>query len=133
MSNLTPDKNEKDLESLPVYIDTSTMLPGLLVYTIEEIKPSREIPYSTFRVVPRVIVEVYNSGVNQGITLMSYEPSLEKEIGFHKEGKYKVKSKVVSFYSPLTKEQAEYICKNLNEQHKNFYIKMVAKQKQRSR
>lgn len=116
--------NEKELNSLMIFSDSSQLIPGYVVYIIEEIKPNKDKPYSTFRPVPRVITQIINSSDSKnGSVFLSYKPIIQKDPAFNDN--IMVKAEEDSFYTPLTKEQATYVCKILNEQMKHYYEKKV--------
>ena len=115
---------------LTVFVDTTSMGPGLVCYTIEKIEPTTKKPYITYRPTPRVITQVHDSGVNGGTIFFSYNHKFIKSDPI--KNNYKVVSEDEVIYSPLTKQQADYICQLLNIQSKLLYgqkMKELAKQK----
>ncbi len=127
---ITEDLNDNVTE-LSVFLDTTKMMPGLVCYVVEKIAPTQKKPYVTYRPTPRVITSIHDNGVNGGTIFFTYNHKLSKSQNF--EGVYSVVSEEEAIYSPLTKEHADYICKLLNIQSKQVYIKHMkelAKQKQ---
>lgn len=127
--NLTEDLNDLTSE-LSVFVDTTKMLPGLVCYVIEKIAPTSKKPYVTYHPVPRVITQVHDSGVNGGTIFFTYNHKISRSQNFN--GETSVVSEDEVIYSPLTKEHADYICKLLNIQSKQVYLKHMrelAKQK----
>lgn len=123
LNDLTPQ--------LSVFLDTRKMMPGLICYVIEKIEPTNKKPYVTYRPTPRVITSVHDSGVNGGTIFFTYNHKLTKSQTFN--GSYSVVAEDEVIYSPLTKEHADYICRLLNIQSKQFYVKKMnelKKQKQ---
>lgn len=120
-------QKEQEMDGMPIYVDTGYVIPGLTVYVIEKVAPTKVVPYATFRSVPRTVVQVHDTGVNKGATFLSYRPVLKKTVGHDRLAT--VDAEECVFYSPLTKEQADYTCKQLNAQMKLFYEKKLVKQK----
>lgn len=116
---------EQELNEIPIFLDTTSIIPGMKVYVIEKVPANPKTPYITFRAVPRIVSQVHSTGINNGTTFFSYKPILKTDIGTQKKVSVEVEETV--FYSPLTKEQAELICKQLNLQMKHFYEKNIAK------
>lgn len=119
-------------KGLDIFTDTTEMIPGLICYTIEKIGPTDKVPYVRYRPVPRVITQVHDSGVNGGTIFFSYNHTFLKSMDFYSEKTGKVFSDETVIYSPLTEQQANYICKLLNTQSRLYYQKM-SKQKQKTK
>ena len=118
------------VKKLMVFADTTNMMPGLICYTIEKIE-QKKLPYITYRPTARVITQIHDSGVNGGTIFFSYKHRFSKLDQF--KDIYGVVSEDEVIYSPLTKEQAEYICKLLNTQSRLLYqqkMKEIMKQRQ---
>lgn len=119
--------NEREW-NFDIYTDTRRIVPGLVVYIIEQVAPTIKIPYVTYKPAPRIITEIQdNSGVNNGAVFFTYSHKItEPAPAYNSE---KTPRQVVSvsevIYSPLTKDHAEYICKLLNLQSKQFYVKNI--------
>ena len=119
---VTEDLNDNVTE-LSVFLDTTKMMPGLVCYVIEKIAPTQKKPYVTYRPTPRVITSVHDSGVNGGTIFFTYNHKISKNQSF--DGSYSVVSEDEVIYSPLTKEHADYICRLLNIQSRQVYIKKM--------
>ena len=116
-------------KELTVFVDTTNMGPGLVCHTIEKIDPTPQKPYVTYKSTPRVITQVHDSGVNGGTIFFSYKHKFIKSDPLKND--YNVISEDEIIYSPLTKQQAVYICDLLNLQSKLLYeekLKEIAKQ-----
>ena len=114
-----------------IFSDTTTILPGLICYTVEKVEPTDKIPYTTYKPAPRVIVSVHNTGVNGGTVFITYDHKLSGKTDFNQS--YKLVSEYEVIYSPLTKIHAEYICKLLNFQSKQAYKQAMIKIKKRQK
>lgn len=122
--------------------DTTKLVPGFVVYVIEKIEHNKVVPYDTFKPAPRMLISVYNNGVHNGTLCRAYSYTFVKNPNFEgynknseKDGKkYMVIAKIEEFYSPLTKKQAEIMCKKLNAESKRIYSmglkKKMSKEKQ---
>ena len=80
---------------------------------------------------PRVITQIHDSGVNGGTIFFSYNHKFIKADQI--ADTYKVVSEDEIIYSPLTEQQADYICRLLNTQSRKIYqqkMKQILKQKQ---
>lgn len=118
--------------NFPVYADTTKLLPGFVVYVIEKIDSK---PYDKFKPVAKVITEIHDNGVNHGQFFLTYNHEFIKNPDFKgykpkgktKEKEYIVVSKEEEFFSPLTKEQATYMCDLLNFQAKQAYVQGINK------
>lgn len=138
---LSEELNE-ELPGLLVRQDTTKLVPGFVVYVIEKIEHNRVIPYDTFKPSPRMLISVYNNGINNGTLCEAYSYKFVKNPDFEgynknseKDGKkYMVVAEIEEFYSPLTKKQAEIMCKELNAESKRIYLmglrKKMSKEKQ---
>ena len=117
----------KYTKGLDIFMDTTEMIPGLICYTIEEIAPTERNPFVRYKPVPRVITQIHDSGVNGGTIFFSYSYKFLSStvLGNKKSGKFVSESEVI--YSPLTEQQAKYICKLLNVQSRLFYEKQKRK------
>lgn len=113
------------------FTDTRAIKPGLVCYVIEKLPPTAKKPYVTYRPTPRVITQVHDSGVNGGTIFFTYNHKIATNQSFNGISYTVSEDEVI--YSPLTKEHADYICKLLNIQSKQVYIKHMkemAKKKQ---
>ena len=114
-----------------MYIDTTTLMPGVIVYVIGKRAPTDEKPYITYKPEPRVVSSIHDSGVNGGTMFFTYTHRIEKPQSITKDEKdFTVVSEEDVIYSPLTKGHAEYICKLLNLQSKRLYDKHLLKMQQ---
>lgn len=133
-------KLSEDLNDAPwawnfsMYIDTTKLCPGVIVYVIGKRPPTDEKPYVTYKPEPRVVSSIHDSGVNGGTVFFTYTHQIEKPQSITKgEKDFKVVSEEDVIYSPLTKGHAEYICKLFNLQSKRLYDKHLLKiQKQQN-
>lgn len=100
--------------------DPNVLTAGLIVYSIETVEPSIKCPYATYKPSIRVITGIHGTDSNNGCVFFSYKPKVSQEIKYGKKNVF-VYSEPDTFYTPLTKQQAEYICKLLNFQSKQFY------------
>ncbi len=113
---------------IPVYTDTTKLLPGYIVYIIGKRKPTKEKPYVTYKPEPRVISYIHDNGVNGGTTFFTFSHRIEKSQSITKdETDFQVVSEEDVIYSPHTKFMAEYICKLYNLQSKRLYVKELLK------
>lgn len=128
ITKITEDLNDYT-KGINIFTDTTEMIPGLVCYTIEKIEPTDKIPYVRYRPVARVITQVHDSGVNGGTIFFSYNHNFVKSMDFNgwKTGKVFAEESVI--YSPLTEQQANYICKLLNIQSRMFYHNQMKKLK----
>lgn len=111
-----------------IYVDTTKLLPGFIVYVIGKRTPNKEIPYITYKPEPRVITSIHDSGVNGGTVFFTYSHQVVKPQSITKsETDFQVIAEEDVIYSPLTKGHAEYICKLLNLQSKRLYEKNLLK------
>ena len=111
-----------------VYTDTTSIMPGMVVYDIEKVEPSAKTPYVTYRPSPRVIVSKHDNGVNGGTLFMTYAHKVSKPFDFGANGP-QIISEYEAIYSPLGLDQAEYICRVLNLQSRQMHRLALAKQK----
>ena len=115
-----------------VYTDTTRIVPGHIVYGIEKVSSK---PYDKFRPIPRCVTGVHDNGVNNGQFFLTYMYDFIKNPDFRgykpkgktKEKEYIVVAKEEEFFSPLTKDQAAYICDVLNSQSKQMYLEGMKK------
>ena len=119
-----------------LFNDTTKICPGTVVYVVEDIAPTPKKPYVTYRPSERVIVCVHSNGVDQGTTFLTRSHRKENNLSYANNGEnsFTVVSDEEVIYSPLTKAHAEYICKLLNVQSRQFYksqLLLAAKQKQK--
>lgn len=124
MSKKIPYISERlnyNIGKLCVFLDTTKMSPGLVCYTIEKIEPTASRPWVKYVPAARIIAQIHDSGVNGGTVFLSYKHKVVHAGQFEK--KHQIVSEDDVFYSPLTKEHALYVCKLLNVQSKNEYIK----------
>lgn len=107
-----------------IFLDTTVMIPGLVVYVVGKVSANKRIPWDTYRPEPRIITAIHDNGVNKGTLFMTYEHHIEKESKYDADKNYfgRVVSEEKIIYSPLTKDHAEYICKLLNIQSKQMYM-----------
>ncbi len=120
-----------NVRALSVFVDTRKMMPGLVCYVIEKVVPTQKKPYVTYRPTPRVITQVHDSGVNGGTIFFTYNHKIATNQSFNGISYTVSENEVI--YSPLTKEHADYICRLLNIQSKQVYVKHMkemAKKKQ---
>lgn len=122
--------------------DTTKLVPGFVVYVIEKIEHNKVVPYDTFKPSPRMLISVYSNGIHNGTLCEAYSYKFVKNPDFEgynknseKDGrKYMVVAEIEEFYSPLTKKQAEIMCKELNAESKRIYSmglkKKMSKEKQ---
>ena len=111
-----------------LYMDTTKLLPGFIVYVIGKRPPTAEKPYITYKPEPRVVSSIHDSGINGGTVFFTYSHRIEKPQSITKsETDFTVVSEEDVIYSPLTKGHAEYICKLLNLQSKRLYEKNLLK------
>ena len=125
-------KISEDLNNLKwdftLYMDTTKLLPGFIVYVIGKRPPTAEKPYITYKPEPRVVSSIHDSGINGGTVFFTYSHRIEKPQSITKsETDFTVVSEEDVIYSPLTKGHAEYICKLLNLQSKRLYEKNLLK------
>jgi len=115
-----------------MYIDTTKLQPGVIVYVIGKREPTPEKPYITYKPEPRVVSSIHDSGVNGGTMFFTYTHRIEKPQSITKgEQDFTVVSDEDVIYSPLTKGHAEYICRLLNLQSKRLYDKQLLKLQQK--
>lgn len=115
-----------------VYADTTQIVPGHIVYGIKRIESK---PYDKFKPVARCVTGIHDNGVNNGQFFLTYKydfvrnPDFKgyKPNGKTKEKEYKVVAREEEFFSPLTKEQAVYMCDILNFQSKQAYLEGMKK------
>ena len=123
---ISEELNEREWD-FDVFLDTRKIMPGMVVYVIEQIAPTEKIPYVTYKPVPRIITEVQDNGVNNGTLFLTYYHKVVS-VPTYNPSQNKV-PQVISeseiIYSPLTKAYAEYICKLLNLQSKQTYKQYV--------
>ena len=111
-----------------IYTDTRKILPGLVVYIIEQIAPNEKIPYATYKPAPRIITEIQDNGANNGAVFFTYSHKITAPMPAYSEklkGVRQVVSESQVIYSPLTKDHAAYICKLLNLQSRQMYMKEI--------
>jgi len=124
-------KISEDLNSqewgFEIFTDTTMMVPGLVVYVIEEVEPTDKKPYVTYKPAPRIITEIHDNGVNKGTMFLTYVHRVSTKPDFNKRRDEQVIADKELIYSPLTKPHAEYICKLLNLQSKQTYLQNVKK------
>ena len=97
--------------------------------------PTRTKPFVTYRPSPRIITQIHDNGVKGGTIFLTYEHKFVQHMNFNntEKGYGQVISETEVLYSPLTKEQADYICNLLNAQSKILYkqkMKEIVKAKQ---
>ena len=122
------EKLNSNVSDLIVFMDTTKMMPGLVCYTIEKIEPTDTKPWVSYVPVARVITQIHDNGVNGGTVFLTYNHKFIKT-GQFKNG-YQVISEDEVFYSPLTKEHADYMCRLLNAQARIGYRKGIKKLKE---
>ena len=109
-----------------VYTDTTFIRPGMVVYQVEKSNPTAKIPYVTYKPVPYIIVSVHDNGVNGGTLFMTYSHKVSNSFDFSKSGP-QIISEYEVIYSPLTLDQAKYICRLLNLQSRQKYKQAIVK------
>ena len=113
-----------------MYTDTTKLVPGMVVYVIEEYDTK---PVVTYKPAARIIDSIHNNGVNNGTVFMTRVPKFINNPDFkgfsskNKEHEYLVTSEEEIIYSPLTKEQADRMCSLYNFQFKEAYKKGMKK------
>ncbi|MFQ6739325.1 MAG: hypothetical protein ACLRFJ_01485 [Alphaproteobacteria bacterium] len=122
---LSEDFENEALNNIPVYLDTRNLTPGMVVYTVVPTDPTSEVPYTVYHIEPRVIAQIYDSGVNGGTIFITYSHYVSKVVGYDSQIQIKCEENIL--YSPLTKEHAEYVAKKLTEQSKLLYLQCCAK------
>ena len=126
------DKISEDLNiytnGMDVFVDTTSMTPGLVCYTIKKIAPTSKKPYVTYKPEPRVITQVHDNGVNGGTIFLTCAHKVVKSADFNGRKDTIVVSEDEALYTPLTKEQAIYVCKILNAQSRIFYTQQMKRQ-----
>ena len=111
-----------------IFEDTTTLIPGMVIYTVEKIETNTKKPYTIYRPTPRVITQIHDSGVNGGTVFLTYE---HKFMNFGQfDNKFQVISEDEVLYSPLTYAHARYICMLLNIQSKNMYNEKIKEWKE---
>ncbi len=126
---LSEDLNDDAFADL-MYTDTTKLVPGMVVYAIEEHDTK---PVVTYKPSARIICSIHDSGVNKGTVFITRVPKFIKNPdfkGFSSEDKkheYLVVSEEEVIYSPLTKEQADRMCDLYNFQFKDAYKKGIKK------
>ena len=113
-----------------VYTDTTSIMPGMVVYQVAKVEPNQKTPYVTYKPTPYIIVAVHDNGVNGGTIFMTYSHKINNPFDFSKTGP-QIISEYEVIYSPLTLGQAKYICRLLNLQSRQTYKLALAK-KQKS-
>ena len=129
---ISEDLNRIVENEVIVYADTTRIVPGHIVYGIEKVSSK---PYDKFKPVPRVVTGVHDNGVNNGQFFLTYKHEFVKNPDFKgykpksktKEKEYIVVAREEEFFSPLTKDQATYMCDVLNSQSKQAYLKGMEK------
>ena len=124
---ISEDMNDIVMTEFAVYTDTTQIVPGFVVYGIERVSSK---PYDKFKPVPRVITGIHDNGVNNGQFFLTYKHEFVKNPDFKgykpkgktKEKEYMVVAREEEFFSPLTKDQAVYICDVLNFQSQQAYL-----------
>lgn len=118
-----------------IYTDTRKILPGLVVYVIEQIAPTEKTPYVKYKPAARIITEIQDNGVNNGTLFFTYVHEIKAPAPTYNAGNLKSRE-VVShpeiIYSPLTKAHAEYVCNLLNLQSKQEYMKSIKNAKRQN-
>ena len=135
VTKLTEDlNNARWAWNFAMYIDTTKLSPGVIVYVIGKRQPTDKKPYVTYKPEPRVVSSIHDSGVNGGTVFFTYTHKIEKPQSITKSEKdFYIVSDEDVIYSPLTKDHAEYICKLLNLQSKRLYEKHLLKIQQQQK
>lgn len=126
--------NEREW-NFEIYTDTRRILVGFVVYIIEQIAPTEKIPYVTYKPAPRIITEIQDNGVNNGTVFFTYSHKITAPAPTYNSDKHdsaKIVSEPEVIYSPLTKAHAEYVCKLLNLQSKQEYMKSIKNAKRQN-
>jgi len=116
----------KILEKMYIWTEAS-LFPSIEIYTIKEVeKPG--IPYPQFVPEKVVIVSKHSNGVDQGYSYEIYRPIIKNE------PRYGERSVTITYeqdfiWSPLVLSQAKLLCRNLNRQMKDFYLKAQKEEK----
>ena len=129
---ISEDMNDIVMTEFAVYTDTTQIVPGFVVYGIEKVSSK---PYDKFKPVPRVVTGIHDNGVNNGQFFLTYRHDFVKNPDFKgykpkgktKEKEYMVVAREEEFFSPLTKDQAIYMCDVLNLQSKQAYLEGMKK------
>ena len=111
-----------------VYTDTTSIMPGMVVYQVEKINPTQKTPYVKYKPTPYIIVAVHDNGVNGGTLFMTYSHKTNKPFDFGNSGP-QIISEYEVIYSPLTLGQAKYVCRLLNLQSRQAYKLALVKAK----
>ena len=135
VTKLTEDLNNAPWAwNFAMYIDTTKLAPGVIVYVIGKRQPTDKKPYVTYKPEPRVVSSIHDSGVNGGTVFFTYTHKIENPQSITKSEKdFNIVSDEDVIYSPLTKDHAEYICKLLNLQSKRLYEKHLLKIQQQQK
>ena len=131
ITKISEDLNEVQW-NFPLYIDTTKLFPGYVLYVVSKQEPTKETPYVTYKPEPRVVVSIHDSGVNGGTTFLTYSHMVVNSQSLIKDSKdFQVVACDDVIYSPLTKEHAKYICTLLNLQSKHLYEKHLTEIQQK--
>ena len=82
---LSEDSENEALNNIPVYLDTRSLTPGMVVYTVVPTPPTNEVPYTVYHIEPRIIAQIHDSGVNGGTIFITYSHYVSKVVGNDKQ------------------------------------------------
>lgn len=119
-----------------MYIDTTKLIPGFVIYVISKQEPTEKRPWTVYKYEPRVITSIHDSGVNGGTVFFTYSHEFVHPLslgGAKDKNVFQVVSNEDSIYSPLTREHAQLICAELNSQSRSLYLSHLAKMKQQEK
>jgi len=122
------------LWNFDMYIDTTKLAPGVVIYVISKQKPTSQRPWTVYKYEPRVITSIHDSGVNGGTVFFTYSHEFVQPLSLSNtknKNDFQVVSEEDTIYSPLTREHAQFICAELNSQSRSLYQSQLAKIKQR--
>lgn len=128
------EKINSMLWNFDMYIDTTKLAPGVVIYVISKQNPTSQRPWTVYKYEPRVITSIHDSGVNGGTVFFTYSHNFVQPLSLsNTKGKndFQVVSDEDTIYSPLTREHAQFICAELNSQSRSLYQSQLAKIKQR--
>lgn len=111
----------------PVYTNTTTIRPGMIVYTIDQIQPTVKKPWVSYVSTPRIITQVHDNGVNGGTVFLTYDHKFVRTMDFGETQPYKVVSEDRAIYTPYTKEVGDGVCAFLNAQSRILYRQKMKK------
>lgn len=135
MAKISEKTNEMNWP-FDMYIDTTKLIPGFVIYIISKQKPTKQRPWTVYKYEPRVITSIHDSGVNGGTVFFTFSHEIVQPLslpGGKNENEFQIISDEDSIYSPLTKEHAQFICAELNSQSRSLYLSHLAKIKRKEK